>query len=76
VTDAIDFSVPPSLLAALRTPWREAMEKREAQARRDAALICRIERAYCRSHGIDGWERNGRARIARRRYLAGLGYSV
>ena len=59
-----------TVLRLLRRPWREA------QARRDAALICRIERAYCRSHGIDGWERNGRARTARRRYLAGLGYSV
>lgn len=59
-----------TVLRLLRRPWREA------QARRDAALICRIERAYCRSHGIDGWERNGRARIARRRFLAGLGYEV
>ena len=82
MTDAISFTVPPSLLAALRTPWREAMERREAQARRDAALICRIERAKWRDDAafdcveVDTWARNGAARCARRRYLAGLGYSV
>lgn len=55
---------------------------REAQARRDAALVARIERARWRDDAsfdcveVDTWARNGAARCARRRYLAGLGYSV
>ena len=60
---------------------------REAQARRDAALICRINRAAWRDDAwalrldstltsIERFDRNWCARNAARRYLAGLGYSV
>ncbi len=61
MTDAIDFSVKPDLLAALRTPWREAMERREATARRDAARIARAKRAEL-AHDVRSW-RNCQARF-------------
>ena len=70
-----------TVLRLLRRPWREA------QARRDAALICRIERTHWRDTAwalrldvtltsIQRFDRNCAARNAARRYLAGLGYSV
>ena len=84
MTDAIDFSVKPDLLAALRTPWQDAM--RERAARKDAALICRIERSHWRDTAwalreesltsIERFDRNWCARNAARRFLAGLGYEV
>lgn len=60
---------------------------REAMARRDAALVARIERARWRDDAwalrldvtltsIERFDRNWCARTAARRYLAGLGYSV
>lgn len=57
------FAIPHGLARRL------AMPAGLAYARRDAALVARIERAYCRSHGIDGWERNARARGAARRFV-------
>ena len=60
---------------------------REAQARRDAARVARIERARWRDDAwalrldvtltsIQRFDRNWCARNAARRFLAGLGYEV
>lgn len=67
VTTATSFTVPPALLAALRTPWREAMAVRDD--RRDAALIARIYRRVpldcCPGDESESALRAARNRIAR-----------
>lgn len=57
------FAIPHGLARRL------AMPAGLAYARRDAALVARIERAYCRAHDIA--DRNGRARRAARRHVMG-----
>jgi hypothetical protein len=73
--------IPHGLLVRMRRPVALAY------ARKDAALICRIERTHWRDTAwalrLDvtlttkqRFARNFAARNAARRYLAGLGYSV
>lgn len=59
----LTFAIPHGLTRRL------AMPAGLAYARRDAALVARIERAFCRAHDIA--DRNGRARRAARRHVAG-----